>query len=407
LRKYWAYRVAEAIANMMPLAVAYAVAVAAVHVMLVLSPGRFVGLSSNLTHVVGDVPPRRLRALVRANARNLGRSWIDVLRMSRPSLCARRLDIEGLDHLNVALAGGRGVVMVASHLGPWDAGLVAFNAGTGRVAVLAEVVHPRRLFDHLRRGRARLGVSVIPIDVAAMRVADTDVARRIGAGALRQVFGELRGNGTVAIAIDRDLTGCGVPLQFFDEPTPIPLGVVDVAIRCNSALVPAWSVRHGGRLCLSAMPQIPYDAAAPREAEVQRVARTVLAAFEPVIKQNADQWHVLDPIWPQPAPVRTRSSALRHAPLLIALFCAALMAAGLSGWGLGLTSFTRTPDWWVRPAVGSGLAAIALVALPGVLLWARVNRIRFLAAVGRAAMTLTTAALVTGLSGVLVGALRN
>jgi hypothetical protein len=40
-------------------------------------------------------------------------------------------------------------------------------------------------------------------------------------------------------------------------------------------------------------------------------------------------------------------------------------------------------------------------------LWARSNRIRFLAAVGRAAMTLTTAALVIGLSGVLIGALRH
>jgi hypothetical protein len=47
------------------------------------------------------------------------------------------------------------------------------------------------------------------------------------------------------------------------------------------------------------------------------------------------------------------------------------------------------------------------VALPQAVLWARVNRIRFLAAVGRAAMTLTTAALVTGLGGVLVGVLRN
>jgi KDO2-lipid IV(A) lauroyltransferase len=215
VRKYWAYRVAEAFANRMPLAVAYALAIAVVHVMLVLTPGRFVGLTSNLTHAVGELPPRRLRALMRANARNLGRSWIDVLRMSRPSACARRPDIKGLDHLNAALEGGRGVVMVSSHLGPWDAGLVAFNAGTGRVAVLAEVVHPRRLFDHLRRGRARLGVSVIPIDVAAMRAADADVARRIGAGAVRQVFGVLRGNGTVAIAIDRDLTGAGVPLQFF------------------------------------------------------------------------------------------------------------------------------------------------------------------------------------------------
>jgi KDO2-lipid IV(A) lauroyltransferase len=404
--KYWAYRVAEALANRVPLAVAYGIAIAAVHVLLFLTPGRFAGLQANLGHVVGDVPPRRLRALVRANARNLGRSWVDVLRMSRPSNCARRLNIDGIEHLTGALARGRGVVMVVSHLGPWDAGLVAFNADAGRVAVLAEAVRPYRLFNHLRNGRAELGVTVIPLDVAAMREAETDVARRIGAGALRQVISELRGNGTVAMAIDRDLAGTGVPVEFFGEPTPIPLSVVDVAMRCNAALLPAWSVRHRGRLCLHALPEISYDVTAPRDAEVRGVARTVLAAFEPVITEHADQWHVLDPIWPVPVPERTKVNVLRHAPLIIALFCAALVAAGASGWGLG-TSITKTADWWVRPALGTGLAAVALSALPRTLLWARGQGARFLAGVGRAAMYLTTVALVAGLSGVVVGAIRT
>jgi KDO2-lipid IV(A) lauroyltransferase len=405
--KYWAYRVAEALANMVPLAVAYAVAVAIVHVLLLLSPGRFAGLRANLGHVAADVPPRQLRALVRANARNLARCKIDVLRMSRPSTCARRLNLDGMEHLTGALARGRGVVMVATHLGPWEAGMVAFNADAGRVAVLAEMVRPPRLFEHLRSGRARLGVTVIPIDVAAIRDADADVARRLGAGALRRVFSELHSNRTVAIAIDRDLTGTGVPVPFFGQPIPIPLGVVDIAMRCGAALVPAWATRQRGSICLHALPEISYDRSAPREAEVRNVARTVLAAFEPVIARHADQWHVLDPIWPVASPVRTRLSIIRHAPLLIALFCAALVAAGLSGWGLGLTSVTKTPDWWVRPAIGSGLAAVALTALPWTLLWARREGARFLAGIGRAAMYLTTAALVTGLSGVLVGALRT
>src|SRR5450759_2865962 len=98
--KYRAFRVAEGIANRVPLAVAYALAIATVHVLLALSPGRFAGLRDNLTHVVGDVPARRLRALVRANARNLGRSWVDVLRMSRPSSCARHPRCRGGAHRN-------------------------------------------------------------------------------------------------------------------------------------------------------------------------------------------------------------------------------------------------------------------------------------------------------------------
>jgi phosphatidylinositol dimannoside acyltransferase len=405
--KYWAYRVAEVLANSVPQGVAYAIAVAAVHVLLVLTPGRFTGLRANLSTVVGEVPPRQLRAVVRANARNLGRSWIDVLRMSRPSRCAQRLNIDGIDILTTALERGRGVVMVSSHLGPWDAGLVAFNADAGRVAVLAETLRPRRLFDHLRKGRAALGVTVIPIDVAAMRDAEIDVARRIGAGALRQVLSELRANGTVAIAIDRDLTGTGVPVEFFGRQTPIPVGVVDLAMRCNAALIPVWSVRHRGRLCLHALPEVSYDVAAPRDLEVRRVARTLLGAFEPVIGEYADQWHVLDPIWPLAAPEPTRVSVLRHAPLLIALFCAALVAAGVSGWGLGLTWVTKSPDWWVRPALGSGLAAIALTVLPTAILWARGEGARFLARVGRVAMYLTTVALASGLSGMMVGAIRS
>lgn len=405
--KYRAYRAAETLANAVPLAVAYAAAITVVHVLLLLAPGRFAGLSANLTHVVGDVPRARLRALVRANARNLGRSWIDVLRMTRPSPSARRLHVDGIEHVTSALARGRGVVMVATHLGPWDAGLVAFNADVGQVAVLAEAVRPRRLFDHLRDARALLGVSVIPIDVAGMRESQPEVARRIAAGALRRVFEVLRGNGTVVMAIDRDLAGTGEPVQFFGQPTPIPLGVVDIAMRCNAALVPVWSVRLGGRLCLHALPELTYDLAAPREAEVRRVARTVLAGLEPVITAHADQWHVLDPIWPVQPPERTRFSLLRHAPLVVALFCAALVAAGMSGWGLGLTAFTTAPDWWVRPALGSALAAAALVTLPTLQLWARLYRARFLAAIAEVAMGLTTAALVTGLSGVLVGVLRN
>jgi lauroyl/myristoyl acyltransferase len=405
--KYWFYRAAESVAHMVPLRVAYFLAISAVHVLMVLSPARFTGLHANLSHVVGDLPPRRVRALVRANARNMGRSWVDVLRMSRPSACARRLDLDGVERLSDGLARGRGLVMVCSHLGPWDAGLVAFNASSGRVAVLAEVVRPRRLFEHLCAGRARLGVTVIPIDVAGMREADPVIARRIGAGALRQVFTQLRGNGMVAMAMDRDLTGAGVPLPFFGTPTPIPLGVVDIAIRSGAALVPAWSVRENGRLCLHALPEIAYDAAAPREAEVRRVARASLAALEPVIRQHADQWHVLDHVWEPTPPPRTRFSPLRHAPLVIALFCAALVAAGLSGWGLGLTSVNKTADWWVRPALGSGLAAIALLALPRTLLWARGQGARFLASVGRVALVLTQVALVCGLSGVFLGAFRS
>jgi len=42
-----------------------------------------------------------------------------------------------------------------------------------------------------------------------------------------------------------------------------------------------------------------YDGDAPREAEAERIAREILAIFETVIRKHPDQWHVLDPVWPE------------------------------------------------------------------------------------------------------------
>jgi lauroyl/myristoyl acyltransferase len=51
-----------------------------------------------------------------------------------------------------------------------------------------------------------------------------------------------------------------------------------------------------------AYPEIEYSADAPRETEVRKTAGKLLALFEQVISEHPDQWHVLDPIWPEKAP---------------------------------------------------------------------------------------------------------
>jgi KDO2-lipid IV(A) lauroyltransferase len=167
----------------------------------------------------------------------------------------------------------------------------------GRMALLAEVLQPQQLFDRVVGSRGKLGVQVIPIDVAMMRSGDPEIARRVGAGAMREVFRMLRSGGTVAMALDRDLIGNGEPMQFFGRPAPIPVGVVDIAIRTGAAIVPVVLFRDDRRVRGMPYPEVAYDPAAPREQEVRRVTRHILALFESVIREHPDQWHVLEPIW--------------------------------------------------------------------------------------------------------------
>jgi KDO2-lipid IV(A) lauroyltransferase len=175
------------------------------------------------------------------------------------------LDISGLENYHRAAARGRGVVIASLHYGSWEVGLAGWNAMGGKMALLAEVLQPPQLFERIVGGRGNQRVQVIPIDVAAMRSGDPQVARRIGAASMREVFRVLRSGRAVAVALDRDLIGNGEPMPFFGKPAPIPIGAVDIAIRAGAAIVPVILYRAERRVDAVAHPEIEYSADAPRD----------------------------------------------------------------------------------------------------------------------------------------------
>jgi KDO2-lipid IV(A) lauroyltransferase len=235
---------------------------------------------------------------VQRNLRNLTHSWVDVMEMSsNKANLPSRLDIEGLEHYYGALKRGRGIVMTSLHLGAWEVGLAAWNAMGEQMALLAEVLRPPQLFERVTGARGKQRVHVIPIDVAAMREGDAQAARRIGAASMREVFRVLKSGATIAMALDRDLIGNGERLPFFGTPAPIPVGVVDIAIRAGAAIMPVILFRDDRRVHAICYPEIPYSTTAPRAAEVRSATCRVLALFEDAIRRHPDQWHVLDPIW--------------------------------------------------------------------------------------------------------------
>ncbi|HEX3605583.1 MAG TPA: hypothetical protein VH134_06645 [Candidatus Dormibacteraeota bacterium] len=296
---YHAYRAGEAAVRLLPHRAAYALGAGLAGTVLTLRPRRFDALRANLRHVLPDADERTLRRVLRANVHNLARSWVDVMEMGhRGEVATRRVDPVDTQYMLEPQSAGRGVVIVSLHLGSWELGLAGWNHRFGQMAVLAEVLRPRELFDRIVAARAANGVQVIPIDVAAMRGGDADSARRLGASALRDVYRVLRNRGMVAMALDRDLAGSGEPLAFFGAEVPIPVGVVEVAIRTGSAIVPIVLLRNGDRVTGQCYPEIAYDTTEERGPEVRRVASEVLRIFERVIREHPDQWHVLDELWP-------------------------------------------------------------------------------------------------------------
>ncbi|MGH7723338.1 MAG: lysophospholipid acyltransferase family protein [Candidatus Dormibacteria bacterium] len=298
---YHLYRVASLLVRVLPRRASLFLADRVADVLLVAVPAKFDALRDNLRLVLPDVDGRELNSVVRRNLRHLSRSWVDVMAIPLdPQGTTRRLREVDLHHYTDALARGKGVVVVSMHFGAWEAGLAAWNGGGGQLALLAEQLRPQRLFEAIAGARGALGVKVIPIDIEAMLQGDARTARRIGAAAMREVFKHLRSGGGIAIAIDRDLSGTGARIPFFGKPAPIPLGVVEVAMRSGAAVVPVAILRTRAGAEGLVFPEREYDPDAPREQEAERIARDILAIFETVIRKNPEQWHVLDPVWPEP-----------------------------------------------------------------------------------------------------------
>jgi phosphatidylinositol dimannoside acyltransferase len=298
---YYAYRGAEALVKVLPQSVSYWLGDRAADILIATGEHRFDGLRDNLRHVVPGIRERPLDHLVRRNVRNLTHCWVDVMEMSSPRTnLPSRIDIDSLEHMEDAIARGNGVVVASMHFGSWEVGLAGWNKMGGKMALLAEVLRPARLFDRVVGARGAQGVHVIPIDTESMREGGVQVARRLGAASMREVFKVLKSGGVVAMALDRDLIGNGEPMEFFGQPAPIPVGAVEIAIRAGAAVVPIILFRNKYRVHAVVHPEIRYAPDQPRDAEVRKTAQVLLRIFEQAIREHPEQWHVLDPIWPVP-----------------------------------------------------------------------------------------------------------
>lgn len=295
---YYFYRVAESLVRVLPRKVSYGLAVGCVEALRLANPGSVRGLRANLSHVFPELNRRQLGQVTRRNLRDLGRTWVDVMAMRfEGDRVSDGLVVQDIERYTEAFKRGRGVAVISLHLGSWERGLAAGNSVGYPMALLAEYLRPPQLFDRVVGSRVAQGVRVVPIDIAAIRGGDSATRRRLGAHAMREVLRILKGGGSIALAMDRDLVGNGEPFTFFGAEARIPVGVIDVAMRAGSVILPVILPRIPAGCAAIVHPEIPWDPAAPREAEIRRVVREILSLFERVIREYPEQWHVLDPIW--------------------------------------------------------------------------------------------------------------
>jgi KDO2-lipid IV(A) lauroyltransferase len=233
----------------------------------------------------GTLQGEALDEATRRQFANYARYWYEMFRLQprdRVAL-AETFKPDGREHLDAAVAAGKGVILALPHLGNWDfAGAWLSGQGCGVTAV-AEPVEPPELFDWFVETRAALGMHVIPLSPSA------------GAEVLRA----LRANDAVCLLCDRDLTGDGVAVEFFGERTTLPGGPALTALRSGAPLLPVGCYfRPHGHHELRILPAVPTVREGTIRDDVARVTQALAHRFEDLIRRAPEHWHLMQPHWP-------------------------------------------------------------------------------------------------------------
>ncbi|GLZ44500.1 lipid A biosynthesis lauroyl acyltransferase [Actinomycetospora sp. NBRC 106375] len=244
-------------------------------------------LRANLARVRTDADDAELDALTAAGLRSYARYWREAFRLPAMDHDAlvRRPHVEGQEHLDAALATGRGAIVALTHSGNWDMAGLWLVAHSGRFTTVAERLRPESLYERFVAYRESLGMEILP-----MTGGDSPV---------RGLVRALREGRVVCLVADRDLSAHGVPVTFFGAPSSMPPGPASLAAATGAALLPVglWFTEdpdtgeEGWGFRIHPPVDVPDRAAVP--AATQRVADV----FAADIAEHPADWHMLQRVW--------------------------------------------------------------------------------------------------------------
>jgi KDO2-lipid IV(A) lauroyltransferase len=307
-------RAAEAVACALPAGVARGLGRGLGRLSLALGVRRGVA-RANIARAFPDRPRAWRESLLREAYAQIGATALENLRMARTG--SAELDriaahIDGIENVPVALAAGKGAILVTGHFGAFELMGAALARRVQPVSFLVRDQSNARVDSDLKARRRALGVSVL------------------GHGnGVRDVFRALHDNTCVAIIADQDAGRRGVFVDFFGTPTSTPPGPAEFCVRADAPLVLGYLVRgkdgaYAGRI----LRPIPPPRSGDHDADVRTLTQAHARALEGWIREHPEQWLWTHRRWKTAPPAGGEAPRARAALVALVLACLAVGAAG-------------------------------------------------------------------------------
>ncbi|MDR3211791.1 MAG: hypothetical protein LBU79_07735 [Planctomycetota bacterium] len=284
--RYLLFRLVVALCNFLPQRFLYFIALRVADLnYYFFDPAGRQAVLANLRQVLPDASQSRLEKEARWVFRNFGKYLTEFFRFRHCDIEFFRTHtaIHGLEHIDQALALGKGCIASSAHLANWELGAAGLSILGGRKLTVVAAMHRYgRINDLFMRERRAVGLEVADMEHDAARI----------------LLRALKRNEIVGVMGDRDPTGQGVTVNFFGRPCRFPQGPARMSLASGAPLIPAFCFRRTNDSFLTIfLPPLPVPPPGPREERVRALTQSFANVIEDAVRSYPEQWAVFYPFW--------------------------------------------------------------------------------------------------------------
>jgi len=246
--------------------------------------------TSNAAHVLGNdvlgssLGRRKLRRTVIQMFQSNARNYLDlfILPHKTPEKILDLIDTEGTEHLEQALALGKGVIIFSAHLGPFNYLAQWISIKGYNLIIPVEHLKDERTLNLTLTLRNSQGVQFLPLG---------------GSAPMRTIIKALRNNQIVLITADRAVEGESVEKLFFGGLARLPIGPVALSQRTGAALVGACGWYTSRTHMTGKFVPLTLELTEEERNNTDVVMCALIKRLEKFIQPHAGQWVVFSQVW--------------------------------------------------------------------------------------------------------------
>jgi len=231
----------------------------------------------------GEKSEAELRQIAAACYRHLGKCLMEFIRLPALSVedVKRMVELRGAEHMEAALAAGKGVILLTGHLGNWEMLGARLTAEGYPLNAIARPQRDDRLTAYISRTREGRGMRVLHQEVA-----------------VRRSLAALRRKEVVGILLDQNAGDDGLFVDFFGHLASTAPGAAAFALRTGAAVVPAFGWRSPDDAHTAAIEApLPLIRTGDRYQELLLNTAHYTKVIEEAIRAHPEQWFWLHKRW--------------------------------------------------------------------------------------------------------------